>query len=69
MTDTENFWLPVLFLCTVIQGALYFSAGTYFPADDTYFHLARIEGIARGLRDGVFPVWINGFLLDGYGVP
>ena len=69
MTDTENFWLPVLFLCTVIQGALYFSAGTYFPADDTYFHLARIEGIAGGLRDGVFPVWINGFLLDGYGVP
>lgn len=69
MTDKESFWLLVLLLCAAIQGGLYFSDGTYFPADDTYFHLARIEGIAEGLRDGVFPVWINGFLLNGYGVP
>ena len=69
MENSRRLWLAVLFICTVIQGALYFSASAYFHLEDVYFHLARIEGIASGLAAGNFPVWINSFLLDGYGVP
>ena len=36
---------------------------------DTQFHLARIEGIARGLQSGQFPVRIHGGTLNDYGYP
>lgn len=35
--------------------------------DDTYFHLARIEGIFRSLRGGQFPVRLNAVQNKGYG--
>ena len=36
---------------------------------DIEFQLARIEGIADGLRHGAFPVRMNDFFYDGYGYP
>ena len=36
---------------------------------DTRFHMARIEGIARGLQSGQFPVRIHGGTLNDYGYP
>ncbi len=36
---------------------------------DTPFHMARIEGIARGLESGQFPVRIHGGLINDYGYP
>lgn len=35
--------------------------------DDTYFHLARIEGIYQSLRGGQFPVRLNAVQNKGYG--
>lgn len=63
------FWHVTAVVCTGIMLSVYCSAGVYFRADDVLFHMARIEGIADGLRSGIFPVWINAFLLNGYGVP
>ncbi|MDR0813066.1 MAG: hypothetical protein LBO63_03550 [Oscillospiraceae bacterium] len=34
---------------------------------DLSFHLARIEGVAQGLRDGQFPVRYNSYFLNGFG--
>lgn len=36
---------------------------------DLPFHLARIDGIAQGLKSGQFPVRMNGLFNDGYGYP
>ena len=36
---------------------------------DTPFHMARIEGMARGLQSGQFPVRIHGGTLNDYGYP
>jgi len=36
---------------------------------DTEFHMARIDGIARGLQSGQFPVRIHGGTLNDYGYP
>ncbi len=38
-------------------------------AHDAEFHLARIEGIVRGLESGQFPVKIHGGILNDYGYP
>lgn len=37
--------------------------------DDVSFHLARIEGIAQGLRAGEFPVRMQSVQLRGFGYP
>lgn len=39
------------------------------PGHDGRFHLLRIEGIAQGLRDGVFPVRMQSNWMEGYGYP
>ncbi len=44
----------------------YFDMGMVF-ADDMVFHLARIEGIARGFESGQFPVKVHGGHLNDYG--
>lgn len=36
---------------------------------DLGFHLMRIEGIAEGLENGVFPVKMQGLWMEGYGYP
>lgn len=37
--------------------------------DDLFFHLARIEGIAQGWQNGVFPVRMHGYMMEGMGYP
>lgn len=37
--------------------------------DDFYFHLARMEGIAQGWQNGMFPVRMHGYMMDGMGYP
>lgn len=37
--------------------------------DDYGFHLLRIEGIAQGLADGIFPLRMNPAFNDSYGYP
>lgn len=34
---------------------------------DSPWHLPRIENIVTGLRNGQFPVWLGGYIYDGYG--
>lgn len=34
---------------------------------DLYYHFSRLEAMATGLRQGVFPIMINAGALDGYG--
>lgn len=63
------FWHGLVVLCAIVCSSIYFSASSYFSMDDALFHMARIEGIAEGMRAGIFPVWINGFILNGYGTP
>ena len=46
-----------------------FMKGMNMGGHDIDFHLARIEGIADGLRQGAFPVRMNDFFYDGYGYP
>lgn len=41
----------------------------FYYGHDIWFHLLRIEGIARELRLGNFPVRIHSLCLDGYGYP
>ncbi len=40
-----------------------------FAGHDIVFHIARIEGIARGLTSGQFPVRIHGGTVNDYGYP
>jgi len=37
--------------------------------DDLFFHLARIEGIAQGWGNGMFPVRMHGYMMEGMGYP
>ena len=37
--------------------------------DDQYFHMSRIEGIARGWANGIFPVRMQTYMLEGMGYP
>lgn len=41
----------------------------YYYGHDIYFHLLRIDGIARELRLGNFPVKLHSLARDGYGYP
>lgn len=41
----------------------------YTPNQDLIFHLYRIDGIARGLADGQFPVRMQTVQVSGYGYP
>lgn len=60
---------PIFLLLTVLACLLCIPVLTInLPqANDTIFHLARIAGIANGLRNGVFPVYINTDFLYGAG--
>lgn len=44
-----------------------FGSNAIYKADDLGYHLTRIEGIARGLKSGQFPVYIYPEMLDGNG--
>ena len=53
----------------VLISSLPFLNGGLIRGHDTMFHLNRIEGIARGLKSGQFPVRIHGGTLNDYGYP
>lgn len=53
----------------VLISSLPFLNGGLILGHDTMFHLNRIEGIARGLKSGQFPVRIHGGTLNDYGYP
>lgn len=42
--------------------------GSVYDGDDLFVHLGRIEGIKDGLLSGAFPVRINPFMLNSYGL-
>ncbi|MBR2761785.1 MAG: hypothetical protein IKD66_11530 [Solobacterium sp.] len=52
----------------VLTSAMLFLEGMA-PGHDSDFHLARIEGIAEGIRSGQFPVRMYPFVNDDYGYP
>ena len=54
---------------TVFVACLPIIDGGIIYGHDTEFHMARIEGLARGLYSGQFPVRIHGGSLNDYGYP
>lgn len=54
---------------TVVMTSLPVLDGGIIYGHDIEFHMARIEGIARGLSSGQFPVRIHGGTLNDYGYP
>ncbi len=67
----KNVMLAFLF---IMAGAIFVASIPVFSAEllmghDTYFHLARIEGLARALESGQFPVRVHGGTINNYGYP
>lgn len=58
------FLLAVLFLVSLPE-----MTADFYYGHDIYFHLLRIEGIAREIRLGNFPAKIHSLCMDGYGSP
>ena len=65
--DNSKIIMTILFIAFVGSLPL-FPVGMMTGSDITY-HLVRIEGIADGLRNGVFPVKMYSIFNDGYGYP
>lgn len=61
-------YLTFVLLAALLAALPFFSTHAVLGLD-TYFHLARIEGIAQGLASGDFPVRIHPFQMNGYGDP
>lgn len=59
--------LLVLACAVVFVSAPLLHEGVDTTKADSIFHLDRIEGIVQGLRDGQFPVRVNGMAKSGYG--
>ena len=59
--------LIFLVAISVITTYPYFYNKIYLRTDDYMFHLLRVEGIKVGLENGMFPVRMNPFFLEGYG--
>ena len=58
--------LAVAFISSVplLNSGIAMNAG-----QDLQFHLNRIEGLAQGIREGIFPVRIASYWFGGYGYP
>ena len=63
------FVILFVFSIAVFAASLPILDGGILYGHDTDFHMARIEGIARGLESGQFPVRIHGGILNDYGYP
>ena len=66
--NSLSYWLGVMAIAAVILSFPFFSA-TGYETIDTIFHLSRIEGIKEGLLSDCLPVRIDGYSLNGYGMP
>ena len=62
----ENFWRCFLVIFVIISMIPILIPGIFW-GHDIHFHLARINGIVEGLKDGVFPVLIYPGYFSGYG--
>lgn len=51
----------------LILSFVHFSSNAIYKADDLGYHLTRIEGIARGIKAGQFPVYVYPDMLEGNG--
>jgi hypothetical protein len=60
--------ITILFCIALLPSIVLFMDGMSY-GHDFGFHLARIEGIANGLKYNNFPVKMLGFFNDGYGYP
>lgn len=63
--NETDFYLLVLL--SLILSVPYLLPDSYSHAEDLFFHLSRIEGIAEGIRAGYFPVRNELFWLKNYG--
>lgn len=59
--------IPFLLIGLGLSASLPLFSDFLYWGDDTYFHLARIEGIFQSLRGGQFPVRLNAVQNKGYG--
>lgn len=66
--EKRTFWIlfgiVLLSSLPVIRNAIRCDDNT-----DMMFHLVRIEGISQELRNGIIPVRLSSFWMDGYGYP
>lgn len=72
LTERDRSRFAALFVAAVIILSCFpvlLSYIPYHPGHDTVFHLFRIDGIARGLAEGQFPVMIQSAQIEGYGYP
>lgn len=72
LTEQDRSRLAALSVTTIIMLSslpMLLSYIPYFPGHDTIFHLFRIDGIARGLAEGQFPVMLQSTQIEGYGYP
>lgn len=68
LRSPENEWdLVFLLLLTVILSIPHLLPDSYGVAEDLFFHLSRIEGIAEGIKAGYFPVRDQLYWLKNYG--
>ncbi len=56
-----------LFLLAVVLSVPHLLPDSYGVAEDMFFHLSRIEGIAEGIKAGYFPVRDQLYWLKNYG--
>lgn len=62
----ERIWVYLLMLAAMTSFPFFYDK-IYIRTDDYMFHLLRVEGVKVGLENGIFPVRINPFFLEGYG--
>lgn len=56
-----------LLAISAITSFPFFYNKIFLAPDDYMFHLLRIEGIKVGLENGIFPIRVNPYFLNGYG--
>lgn len=66
--NKNRFEIAAILFITVLASLPLFKEGIY-SGDDLDFHLMRIESIAEGLKNGIFPLRISSFIFHGYGYP
>ena len=72
LTDKARSRLAIIFVVVIIilsSLPVLLSYTPYHPGHDTVFHLYRIDGIAKGLAEGQFPVMMQSSQIAGYGYP
>lgn len=69
LTDEQITHLKALIMLTILVSVPLMVNYLFGYQHDLKFHLTRIEGLKEGLLDGVFPVKIQSYWLQGHGYP